>query len=132
MSRVRAYLIGRHVQCDFPIDAEGVAERHAEAIALADGGYHITDRASPGGTFVLRDAQWQPIQQAFVARGEQLRFGDFEMPVDALDVLREPPGGRRRPMRGRGHKRDRAGALDTEQGLVRDPQTGEIVARPRR
>ncbi len=132
MSRVRAYLIGRHVRCDYPIDAEGVAERHAEAIALADGGYHITDCGSPGGTFVLRDSQWQPIQQAFVARGEQLRFGDFEIDVDALDVLREPPSGRRNPARGGVLTQARVGAPNAEQGLVRDPQTGEILERPHR
>ncbi len=126
MSRVRSYLIGSGSDCDFVIDGGSVADRHAEATLLADGRYHITDRGSVGGTFVLRESDWQTIRQDFVEPGERLRFGDHEIVVDVLADLVESDVTPDRARSAR-HAQAPPAAPDPDTRLVRDPLTGEIV-----
>ena len=130
MARVRSFLIGRHERCDLRIDGARDAERHAEVCLLPQGGYDLGDRASGGGTFVLRNARWQPLRQAFVQAGEKLRFGAFELLAEELEVLRELSPQVVAAPREQAPELRKPPGPDPEKGLMRDPLTGEILEKP--
>jgi len=119
-------VIGRDARCDFRIDDASVAPRHAEVVLLADGRCHLTDRGSPGGTYVLRDGQWRALRQDFVAPEELLKFGACELPAAELGVLRDATG---TPPRA-GTRSPGAAGASAQARLVRDPMTGEILEQP--
>ncbi len=135
MSRIKVFLIGRHQDCDLKLDDSSVSRCHAEVVLTADGRYFITDRNSTGGTFVHRgsdsdsDSGWRPVRQAFIDPADRLRLGTYELPASRLESLRIPNAG------GGGSIAGTAEAIgsipddapDPAKGLMRDPETGEII-----
>ncbi len=155
MSRIRVFLIGRHQDCDLKLDDSSVSRCHAEVVLTADGRYFITDRNSTGGTFVHRgsvsdsdsasDSGWRPVRQAFIDPADRLRLGTCELPASRLESLRIlNAGGGGGSIAGVAGVAGTAGVVgtaataeaispvpddapDPAKGLMRDPETGEII-----
>ena len=128
MSRIRTYVVGRARGCDILLEDASVSRRHAEIVRLPDGHLYVTDRATTNGTFVLVGDEWRPVRQTFVKPTDSIRFGDCQMTAARLDALC--------PRDGADASGDEAGpapaaedALDPSRGLVRDPETGEVLEK---
>ena len=108
---------------------------HAELIPASGGQVYVTDCASTCGTFIDKSGRWEKISQDFVSAGGRVRFGDVEVSVQGLlaDIARLPaggggdPGGTPSPGGSTGPEKKKQ--LDAGRGVVRDPDTGEPVAR---
>ena len=128
MSRVTTYLVGRDPRCECRVDDPSVSRRHAEVVAAPDGRFYVTDRASTGGTFVLRGGEWTRIRQAWIGPADRIRFGGREM---AAADLAAPPPGPAPPVPNPGPPpQPRPPAPDGKPPVrrpVRDPKTGEII-----
>ena len=133
MSRVTTYLVGRDPRCECRVDDPSVSRRHAEVVAAPDGRFYVTDRASTGGTFVLRGGEWTRIRQAWVGPADRIRFGGREMAAADLAA-----GSGRGAAPGPPPPPDPDPAppvpAQDEKGRVRiparDPRTGEIIEMP--
>jgi hypothetical protein len=129
----RTLVVGRSPYADVVIANASVAPHHLELVVTAAGRLHITDCASPGGTWRAAvpgaagkgEPEWTRIRQAFVAAGEPLRLGDHvctarELLAHAGDLGDEAAvaadGNEARAARRRGR-------------VERDAATGEIVQR---
>ena len=73
--------IGRNPDCDFPIIHPTVSADHCEIVVSADG-VLLRDCGSTNGTFVNGDA----IREAWLMRGQEVRFGDVELFVESTEV----------------------------------------------
>ena len=118
--RIKTYVVGRERGCDIRLDDASVSRRHAEIVPLSGGRVYVTDRATINGTFLRDGDQWRAIRQAVLKPTDYIRFGDCQMTAGQLNALcprddPSPPDVR---------KED---PLDPNKGLVRDPDTGEIV-----
>jgi hypothetical protein len=113
-----------------------VAPHHAEIVVTSGGRLHLTDCATPSGTWRLGTAEhggdspeWRPVRQAFVREDEPLRLGEYrclagqlvrslrhggEAPAWAAEAAGQEARGNRRALGGR---------------VERDAVTGEIVRR---
>ena len=135
MSRLRTYVVGRERGCDVPLDDASVSRRHAEIVRVSGGGLYVTDCATTNGTFVRDGGDWRAIRQAFLEPDGRVRFGGCEMTAAELAALcrREdasPPGAGRDAGGAQGGSVPAApeeAAPDPRRGLVRDPETGEIL-----
>lgn len=113
-NRIQCYLVGRSAhRADIVIDDSDctISSLHAELVYSADGRWYLNDCASANGTYVHRNGRWQALRQDFIAPGERLRFGGFEVGADWLiqqAQLREQSGMR----------------------YLRDPATGELHPHP--
>jgi hypothetical protein len=130
-------VVGRSPFADVVIADPSVASHHAEIVVTSRGRLHLTDCATPTGTWRLGPAEngegsseWRPVRQAFVREDEPLRLGEYrclagqlvrslrqggEAPAWASEIAgQESPSGNRRSLRGR---------------VERDAVTGEIVRR---
>ena len=132
----RSFVIGRSPYADVVLADTGVARRHAEVVATADGRFHLTDCASETGTWrrAGKDGPWEAVRQAFVAPDEPLRLGDHHCTVESLlgDQLRPEEGPGRGGGAGKGRWRHEGMGETAEppRGRVeRDPETGEIVPK---
>lgn len=133
----RTLVVGRSPFADVIIADPSVAPHHAEIVITSSGRLHLTDCATPSGTWRLGpneagdgSSEWRPVRQAFVREDEPLRLGEYrclagqlvrsrphrgEVSDRASEAAgREAHGGNRRPLRGR---------------VERDAVTGEIVRR---
>ena len=129
MPRIRTLLVGRDAGCDVWLDDPSVSRRHAEVVRLPDGLLHVTDRATMNGTFVLDGDGWRAIRQAFLEPAGRIRFGELELSAGRLAALCPPAGGGAAGGgAGRPAQADRD-ELDPSKGLVRDPETGELLER---
>ena len=135
MSRLKAYLIGRHSRCDLRLDDRSVSRKHAEVMLLTDGRFYLTDRNSTCGTFVLEDGNWKKVRQAFIAPTQSVRLGYKEIRAANFNALqaKNPQG---------------SGVLINEadspapnilpkpilknHAVKRNPETGEVVIRSRK
>jgi hypothetical protein len=131
---LRTLVIGRSPFADVVLADDSIAPHHAEIVVTATGRYHLTDCASPTGTWRSVPSadggdRWQPVRQAFVRGDEPLRLGDYVCTAEAL--VRAAGFGNRRPAGVSGE----AGAVASGRRpplhgrLERDPATGEIVRR---
>ena len=130
MSRLRTWVVGRERGCDVPLDDASVSRRHAEFVRVPDGRLYVTDCATTNGTFVLDGGDWRAIRQTFLEPADRIRFGDCGMPAVRLDALcpRDDAG----PSGGRAAGADappEEATLDPSGGLVRDPETGEVMEK---
>ena len=128
----KTFVVGREQGCDIRLEDASVSRCHAEVVPLSGGRLYVTDRATINGTFVRDGDDWRAIRQAILEPTDRIRFGDCRMTAGRLNALcaRDDPGP------SDGHEEDR---LDPNKGLVRDPETGEILEqqppaniRPRR
>ena len=128
MSRITTYLVGRDPRCECRVDDPSVSRRHAEVVAAPDGRFYVTDRASTGGTFVLRGGEWTRIRQAWIGPADRIRFGGREMAAADLAAPAPPAPvpnpGPPRPSRPPVPARDEKPPVRRP---VRDPKTGEII-----
>ena len=136
MSRITTYLLGRDPRCHYRVDDDTVSRLHAELVPAPGGRFHVTDRASTGGTFVRRDRKWARIRQAWVGSADRIRFGGHELAVAELAVLRGagatfgpsapvPPTDPSDPTPDTGPGSAPASARDGKK--ARNARTGEIV-----
>ena len=134
----RSFVIGRSPYADVVLADTGVARRHAEVVATADGRFHLTDCASETGTWrragASDDGAWEVVRQAFVAADEPLRLGDHHCTIQSLlgDQLAPQDGSGRGAGSGKGRWRHEGmgEAAEPPRGRVeRDPETGEIVPK---
>ena len=135
MSRLKVYLVGRHSCCDFQLDDRSVSRKHAEIVPLADGRFYLTDRNSTHGTFVLESGNWKKIRQAFVEPSQSVRLGRKKIKVASFNALRA------KNLQEPGISISKAGSpapdtppklLPKDYGVKRNPETGEVVIRPRK
>lgn len=130
MPRISTYVVGRERGCDVRLDHGSVSRHHAEVVRVPGGRLYVTDRATTNGTFVLDGDEWRAIRQALLDPDGRIRFGDVEMSARRLDALC-PRGEVRssdddRKSRVSPPKED---LQDSGDGLVRDPETGELLPR---
>jgi len=126
MSKHSVYSIGRSKEVDLCFDDDCISRVHGEITQTADGRYYFTDCASSGGTYVLRDGQWQTLRQAFVDKTDSLRLGQFQISVQelALRIHEFQKGNSNKP----GSGTDWTSRDDLPSGPVkRDSSTGEII-----
>ncbi len=126
MSKHSVYSIGRSKDVDLRLEDDSVSRLHGEITQTADGRYYFTDCASSGGSYVLRDGQWQALRQAFVDKTDSLRLGQFHISVQELALLiREFRQGRSSKP---GSGPDWTSKEDLPSGPVkRNSSTGEII-----
>lgn len=131
MPRISTYVVGRERGCDVRLDHGSVSRHHAEVVRVPGGGrLYVTDRATTNGTFVLDGDEWRAIRQAFLDPTGRIRFGDVEMSARRLDEL--CPRGDVRPSDDDRRSRvspPKEDLQDSGNGLVRDPETGELLPR---
>jgi hypothetical protein len=129
-STVRTLVIGRSPSADVVIADASLAPHHAELVITRDGRLYLTDCATDGGTWVMREGQsasgWQPVRQGFVRPDQPLRLGDHQ--CTANDLLRRSRGAPTDPSAGAG-EREGAWQRRVRGPVARDPTTGEIVRR---
>jgi pSer/pThr/pTyr-binding forkhead associated (FHA) protein len=118
MTKITSYTLGRHKDCDIHFNSSTVSRVHAEIIFCEDGRFYLTDCMSTGGSFVQRDGAWQPVRQEFVAPNERLKFGDYEIQASELKSLAPAANRSSSPS---------SESSTSDQGLRRDPNTGEII-----
>ena len=132
MSKIPHYTIGRDPSASVVLPHDTVSRIHAELIPVTGGQVYVTDCASTGGTFIDEGGGWQKITQAFVDAGGKVRFGELEVGVEQLlaDIARLSTGSGQGSSAG---PADQSAAkqekpLDASQGVMRDPETGEIIS----
>lgn len=130
MQRFRTYLVGRERSCDVQLDDPSVSRYHAEVVRLPGERLYVTDRATTNRTSILDGGGWSAIRQAFLEPGGRVRFGDVEMSAGRLDAMCTQAGTPGAATAGSADAPPMAeNPPDPRMGLVRDPQTGEIVER---
>ena len=67
--------VGRHPRADIFLDDVTVSRKHAQFIALPDGGYQVVDNGSLNGTYVNRTC----VDQAVLGPGDEVQIGKFRM-----------------------------------------------------
>lgn len=132
MSKIPHYTIGRDPTASVVLPHDTVSRIHAELIPITGGQVYVTDCASTGGTFIDEGGRWQKITQTFVDAKDRVKFGELEVGVEQLlaDIARLSAGSREGSGAG---PADPAAAnkekpLDASQGVMRDPETGEIIS----
>jgi len=80
------WIVGRSAGCDIVVNIPTVSRRH---VILREVGPDISlcDLQSTGGTHVVRDGFWAPVQRAMVAPDEPIRLGDYKTSARALLAL---------------------------------------------
>jgi predicted component of type VI protein secretion system len=73
--------VGRDPDCDFPISHPTVSVRHCE-VEVSAKGVTIRDCGSTNGTFINGD----PVREAQLMPGQEVRLGDVELFVESTDV----------------------------------------------
>jgi FHA domain len=73
--------VGRDPDCEIYIDHPTISSRHCE-LALTNDGVYLRDCESTNGTFINN----QPVMEAWLDPGQQLRFGDVELLVESTDA----------------------------------------------
>jgi hypothetical protein len=73
--------VGRNPDCEVHLPHSTVSSHHAELSLSADG-VHLRDCGSTNGTFL----NGKPVTEAWLAPGQQLRFGDVELSVESTDA----------------------------------------------
>jgi pSer/pThr/pTyr-binding forkhead associated (FHA) protein len=74
--------VGRDTDCELHLPHTTVSSLHCE-LALSDDGVHMRDCDSTNGTFI----NGEPVAEAWLVPGQQLRFGDVELLVESTDVV---------------------------------------------
>jgi hypothetical protein len=73
--------VGRDPECELQINHSTVSSLHCELSLSADGVY-LHDCASTNGTFL----NGEPVSEAWLMAGQDLRFGDVELFVESTDA----------------------------------------------
>ena len=74
--------VGRDTDCELHLPHFTVSSRHCE-LALTNDGVHLRDCDSTNGTFI----NGQPVDEAWLEPGQELRFGDVELLVESTDAI---------------------------------------------
>jgi predicted component of type VI protein secretion system len=125
MDAFKTYLIGRNPECDIVLADATISRRHAELVEAANGRFYLTDRESAAGTWTHNGSEWVKLRQAFVTADEPLMLGRYSTTVNALlKLIAKPkPGGGSSPV---------VEPDSPAGGVMRNPQTGEIVRKEAR
>jgi hypothetical protein len=73
--------VGRRPDCDFPISHPSVSSNHCELVLSADG-VLLHDGGSTNGSFINGD----PVTEAWLMAGQEVRLGDVELFVENTDI----------------------------------------------
>ena len=74
--------VGRNRDCEICLPHTTVSARHAE-LALTHDGVYLRDLNSTNGTFL----NGRPVAESWLAVGNEIKFGDVELTVEATDAL---------------------------------------------
>jgi len=78
---------GREPSCDMVLDDAGLSRLHAQIELAEDGLVSINDAGSSNGTFVKRNDSWIRVRRVTLCIGDQIRFGDIEVPLERLTAV---------------------------------------------
>ena len=73
--------VGRDPECELSINHSTISSVHCE-LALSNDGVYLRDCDSTNGTFLNGD----PVKEAWLTPGQELRLGDVELFVESVDV----------------------------------------------
>lgn len=104
---MNSWLIGRGEQANIRIDDGTVSREHADLVETSPGHYLLADLGSSGGTYRLRNGNWERLVRGHVSADDQVKLGEWIGTV--ADLLASAPA------------RSRV--------IERNPETGEIVRR---
>ena len=124
MAAIKTYLIGRNPDCDIVLADATISRKHAELVEGGDGRLYLTDRESAAGTWTRRTGEWTNLRQAFVEPDEPIMLGRYATTAKALLKLiaaRKEGAGGSAPVQ--------ADPDLVAGGVMRNPQTGEIVRK---
>jgi predicted component of type VI protein secretion system len=122
MPAIKTYIIGRNPECDIVLADATISRRHAELAESADGRFFLIDRESAAGTWSRKGSEWVKLRQAFVSEDEPLMLGRYTTTVKALlKLLAQQKAGGSAPAQ---VEPDLPAG-----GVMRNPQTGEIVRK---
>ncbi|HUT47730.1 MAG TPA: FHA domain-containing protein [Alphaproteobacteria bacterium] len=77
------WIVGRSEGCDVIVNFPTVSRQH---VILREAGEDISlcDLSSTGGTHVVQDGTWTPVQRARISPDEPIRLGDYKTTARAL------------------------------------------------
>ena len=78
---------GREPSCDIVLEDATLSRLHAHIELADDGLVSINDADSSNGTFVNRNDSWIRIRRVTLCIGDQIRFGDIEVPLERLTAV---------------------------------------------
>jgi len=108
--------VGRSTDCELQLPHASVSALHCE-LSLTNDGIYLRDCDSTNGTFI----NGEPREEAWLAPGQQVRFGDVELIVESTDaVIAIPQFERGEPAP--------AAPVILENGLTACPRHSETVA----
>jgi len=123
MPAIKTYLIGRNPECDIVLADATISRRHAELVEAADGRFYLSDRESAAGTWTHNGGDWVKLRQAFVTADEPLMLGRYSTTVNGLLKLLA------QQKAGVGAATKLVESDPPAGGVMRNPQTGEIVRK---
>lgn len=130
---------GREPSCDIVLEDATLSRLHAQIELAEDGLVSVNDAGSSNGTFVKRNDNWIRVKRVTLCIGDQVRFGDVEVPLERLTAVfgkgaNVRLAARRFPIRhGKVITGLHKGHTGNEQSLHkprRNPVTGKIEERP--
>jgi pSer/pThr/pTyr-binding forkhead associated (FHA) protein len=86
-TRTETRTCGRDPGCDLVLEHPTLSRVHARLELAADGLVWVHDAGSSNGTFVNRNESWVRIRKIALCIGDQVRFGDVEVPVKDLTAV---------------------------------------------
>jgi len=78
---------GREPSCDIVLEDATLSRLHARIELAEDGLVSINDAGSSNGTYVKRNDIWIRVKRITLCIGDQVRFGDFEAPLERLTAV---------------------------------------------
>jgi len=78
---------GREPSCDITLEDATLSRLHAHIELADDGLVSINDAGSSNGTFVKRNDSWIRVRRVTLCIGDQVRFGDIEVPLERLTAV---------------------------------------------
>ena len=78
---------GREPSCDLVLDDSKLSRLQAHIELAEDGLVSINDTGSSNDTFVKRNDCWIRVRRVTLCIGDQIRFGDIEVPLERLTAV---------------------------------------------
>ena len=78
---------GREPSCDIVLEDARLSRLHAHIELAEDGLVSINDAGSSNGTFVKRNDSWIRVRRVTLCIGDQIRFGETEVPMERITAV---------------------------------------------
>jgi len=119
---------GRDPGCDLVLEHPTLSRLHARLELAADGLVWVHDAGSSNGTFVNRNDHWVRIGKVVLCIGDQIRFGEVEVPLQELTAV----FGRHASTRLEAKRFRVRHAGKTTRTAAGQPGHGPVLTKPRR